>query len=308
MSKSAVARMRKNMSFELSDPKRGRPAKLSIENKRFCLRSVKTQKSETAKEIQKSLENELKVAVSERTVRRALVAGGLKATEKKKKPLLSEKNRENRLAFAKRHKDWTVEDWKRVIWSDETKICRFSSDGRNWSWVPEGSSLDPRQIQETVKFGGGSIMLWGCMTAYGVGISIRIEGTMDRHQYLSILQDGLLPTIGHYGLDREKVIFQHDNDPKHKAKIVSDLSKRQPFRALEWPAQSPDLNPIENLWATLKQQLNEYQHPPTGMLDLWERVFEKWREIEESACLRLVESMPRRVQAVIKARGGHTKY
>jgi len=57
MSKSAVARMRKNMSFELSDPKRGRPAKLSTENKRFCLRSVKTQKSETAKEIQKSLEN-----------------------------------------------------------------------------------------------------------------------------------------------------------------------------------------------------------------------------------------------------------
>lgn len=62
-------------------------------------------------------------------------------------------------------------------------------------------------------------MIWGCMSAYGVGISIRIEieGTMDRHQYLSILKDGLLPTIGHYGLDRERSFSKHDNDPKHKA-------------------------------------------------------------------------------------------
>jgi hypothetical protein len=296
------------MSHELSDEKKGRPVKLSLEDKRFCVRSIKTQKCETAKEVQKSLKSDLNVEVSERTVRRVLSAGGMKAADKKKKPLLSKKNRKTRLAFAKRHKDWTVEDWKRVIWSDETKINRFGSDGRSWCWLSKKGGLDPRQIKETVKFGGGSLMIWGCMTAYGPGFSMRIEGTMDQHQYLSILKDGLLPTIGHFRLNRENVIFQHDNDPKHKARSVSDWLKRQPFSVLEWPAQSPDLNPIEHLWAMLKKQLNGYDRAPTGMLELWERVSEQWGKIDKLACLGLIESMPRRIQAVIKAKGGHTKY
>jgi len=292
----------------LDDKKKGRPPKLSLENKRFCVKSVKTEKCESAIDVQKSLKKEFDVEVSERTVRRVLRGGGLKAAEKKKKPMLSKKNRKDRLAFARRHENWTTEDWKRVIWSDETKINRFGSDGRSWCWIPEKSTLNPRQIKETVKFGGGSLMMWGCMTAHGVGISIRVEGTMDQHQYLTILKDGLLPTIAHYRLNREDVIFQHDNDPKHKARSVCDWLKRQPFTVLEWPAQSPDLNPIEHLWATLKRELNGYENAPTGILELWERVAEKWGKIEKSTCLSLIESMPRRIQAVIKANGGHTMY
>jgi hypothetical protein len=77
---------------------------------------------------------------------------------------------------------------------------------------------------------------------------------------------------------------------------------------LKWPAQSPDLNPIEHLWHHLKSKLQQYDTPPTGVHELWERVAEEWTEIPPETCQRLIESMPRRIQAVLKAKGGHTKY
>ena len=77
---------------------------------------------------------------------------------------------------------------------------------------------------------------------------------------------------------------------------------------MEWPAQSPDLNPIEHLWEHLKRQLRKYSEPPKGVWELWERTKEEWEKITPEVCQNLIESMPRRVEAVIKAKGGHTKY
>ena len=80
---------------------------------------------------------------------------------------------------------------------------------------------------------------------------------------------------------------------------------RDRFKLLHWPAQSPDLNPIEHLWEHLKRRLGEYEHPPKGVLELWEHVEKEWKGIGASVCQNLIESMPRRVNAVIKAKGGY---
>jgi len=77
---------------------------------------------------------------------------------------------------------------------------------------------------------------------------------------------------------------------------------------LDWPSQSPDLNPIENLWHRLKQQAAAYETEPTSIHELWERVQAEWENIPAQACIDLISSMPRRVDAVLKARGGYTKY
>jgi DDE superfamily endonuclease len=184
------------------------------------------------------------------------------------------------LDFAKAHKDWTIDDRKRVIWSDESKINRFCSDGRSWYWARDGESVQGRHIKQTVKHGGGSIMVWGCMTAQGPGYLCKIEGTMDQHLYKSILEDELSKTIEYYEMDADKVIFQHDNDPKHRAKRIQEWLSDQSFEILEWPPQSPDLNPIEHLWAHLKRQLNKYDSPPKGILAFWERVEAEWNKID----------------------------
>src|SRR3954451_647967 len=77
----------------------------------------------------------------------------MKAVVKRKKPLLTKKHMKERLDFAIAHKDWTVEDWKRVVWSDETKINRLGSDGRKWVWKKAGEGLSERLVKGTKKFG-----------------------------------------------------------------------------------------------------------------------------------------------------------
>jgi hypothetical protein len=227
---------------------------------------------------------------------------------KKKKPLLSVRHRKARLAFAQKYREWTVEDWKRVIWSDETKINRFGSDGREWVWKQKGEGLIEREVQGTVKFGGGNIMVWGCMGWNGVGHLAEVEGRMDADQYVSILEDHMLPSLEESGISGEEVIFQQDNDPKHTSKKAKKWMKDNNITLLDWPAQSPDLSPIEHQWVHLKRQLDQYSTAPKGVWEIWERVVEEWDKIPAEVCQNLIESMPRRLEAVIKARGGHTKY
>ncbi len=169
-------------------------------------------------------------------------------------------------------------------------------------------SFNPRNVKQTFQHGGGNIKLWGCMTALGVGFMCQIEGIMDHKLYLDILNGELKRTIEFYELDEEKIVFQHDNDPKHTAKKVKEHLDNQKFNVLTWPAQSPDMNPIEHLWVHLKRELNKYPVPATGLLSLWERVQEVWEAITPQICLNLISSMPRRMESVIKAKGRWTKY
>ena len=91
--------------------------------------------------------------------------------------------------------------------------------------------------------------------------------------------------------------------------MIRDYLENQQYEVLQWPAQSPDLNPIEHLWSKLKRELNKYESPPKGMIELWERVQEVWNnKISKEDCLVLIESMPRRIEAVLKAKGLWTKY
>lgn len=178
------------------------------------------------------------------TVKRALNEANFTAIEKKKKPLLSERNIRQRKNFVQKYEHWSEEDWMKVVWSDESKINRYRTDGRSWSWKRQGESLQPRDYIQTIKHNGGNIKVWGCFSANGVGPIFKIDGIMDKNMYLSILKDKLAETIDFMPYPNNEVTFQHDNDPKHTAKIVQSWLKEQ--------AQSPDLNPIENLWSYLK--------------------------------------------------------
>jgi transposase len=308
VSKSTVQRIRDGLPNIHRTSKVGRPDKLSEQTMRLCIRGIITGSYKSASAIATELKKNLGIDVSERTVRRILNNGGLKALEKQKKPKLSAKNVRARLDFARSHRDWTVSDWEHVIWSDETKINRFYSGGRAWCWIRDTAEKNSRHIKETVKYGGGSVIIWGCMTTKGPGFMCKIDGIMDKELYLAILQGELLQTFEHYEIDLAQSIFQHDNDPKHKAKTVQNWLNEQPFSVMAWPPQSPDLSPIEHLWAILKRRLNEYERPPDGIIELWERIQDTWEKIDEEQCKRLIVSMPARIQAVLKVKGKWTCY
>ena len=90
--------------------------------------------------------------------------------------------------------------------------------------------------------------------------------------------------------------------------MASNWLEDHGFTVMDWPPQSPDLNPIEHLWEHLKKRLKEYENPPKGILELWERVEKEWEAISTETCQNLIASMPRRMEAVIKAKGGYIKY
>ncbi len=100
-----------------------------------------------------------------------------------------------------------------------------------------------------------------------------------------------------------RALFQHDNDPKHTS--VGFL-KKNTVKVIQWPSMSPDLNPIEHLWGILKRQVEH--HSPSSIQSLKEVILEEWKKRDLAKCRQLVHSMPRRLGAVIKNHGGHTKY
>lgn len=308
VSKSTVWKYQNTSTEDVEKKTKTRPKLIKDGDWRIVTRALKTGDLETANDIKSILRNQLEINVSTRTIRRKLQDSGFRAKEKVKKPKFSQKNIKERYSFAKRYKDWTIEDWKRVIWSDETKINRFQSDGKAWCWKHKDESLKPHHVKQTVKHGGGNIMIWGCMTWNGVGFMCKINETMNQKIYAEILQGELLDTINHFKLNPKEIYFQHDNDPKHTARSVKDWLLSQDFETIEWPSQSPDLNPIEHLWVEVKRKLRQLPEPPKGICDLWEHVQDIWNEIRPETCQNLIESMPNRIKAVLKAKGRWTRY
>jgi transposase len=262
----------------------GHPSKLSESDTHYAQHLITSRKAENASQITQILQEITNHSLTSQTTRNHLKKAGMKAVVKAKKPLLTKRHRRERLDFALAHQDWTVEDWKRVVWSDETKINRLGSDGRIWVWKKAGEGLSDRLVKETKKFGGGSLMMWGCMLWEGVGYGCKIDGMMDAELYTKILQDELQESLALYGKDPSTIIFQQDGDSKHRSKLATNYLKAQDIKVLSWPAQSPDLNPIEHLWNHLKRKLGEYERAPGGILELWERVQVEWDKIEPEVC------------------------
>jgi transposase-like protein len=131
-SQSTMNRVRRKHSSSLELPQRGRREILIASEKRLVLYLVTVRRLETTVEAAKVLRVNREVGFCDNTLRNALTDVGLGACEKIPKPCLSQRNVQERLCFATIHKDWTIEDWKRVVFSDETKINRFNVDGKSW--------------------------------------------------------------------------------------------------------------------------------------------------------------------------------
>lgn len=308
LSLATISRIRNERCPDLPRSPGGRPCLLTPSDMRLAIRYISSGKADTAVQVHKLLQDATNMTLSVSTLRANLKSAGLKSAPKVKRAFLSPRHRRERLNFAYSHLHWTVDDWKRVVWSDESKINRFGSDGRKWVWKKPGECINDRLVDKRIKHGGGSIMVWGCFGWEGTGILVKIDGKMDADLFCQILEDDLQGSLAHWGKTSEEVIFQQDNDPKHTSKKAKTWLKNHEINTMIWPPQSPDLNPIEHLWSILKRRLAEYETTPNGIHELWERVQEVWEKIEVETCRGLIESMPRRMEEVMKAKGGYTRY
>jgi len=160
-----------------------------------------------------------------------------------------------------------------------------------------------------VKHSGSNIMVLGCMQhGSGVGSVVRIDGNMDGELYKQILEDDLLGSLDGWDVEKGDIIFQQDNNPKHKSKKAQKWFQDNSIRQMVWPAQSPDLNPIEHLWWHLNRKLGGYETRPKGIEQLWERIQVEWHAIPVEVVDSLIESMPDCVAEVLKQKGGPSGY
>ena len=147
-------------------------------------------------------------------------------------------------------------------------------------------------------------MVWSCFSHDGVGPIYRVQGIMDQNMYKGIIKDIMLPHA------KDKILrgwtFQHDNDPKHTSKLVTELLAQKKVCFLERPSQSPDLNPIEHLWEHIERKISVRK--PSNQHDLFELIKCTWEEIPIDVLINLVDSMPHRCNAVVAAKGFPKKY
>ena len=242
--------------------------------------------------------------VSEDTIRRRIKQSGeFNSYLAVKKPLISKKNKSQRIKWCKEHKDWTVDQWRQVIWTDESPFV-LRAQFRRKVWRMRSERYSPQCIQATMKH-DKKIMVWGCFAAHGVGDLHRINGIMDQQIYRQILIHHLVPSAVRLFPDGN-YIFQQDNDPKHTARSVKAYIANKPIPTMWWPAQSPDLNPIENLWSILDRRLKNRKC--NSEAELFQVLQDGWKDLPVSLLDNLATSMPRRIAAVLAAKGMPTKY
>lgn len=282
----------------------GRPSKMTTKGKMKLLREARANPFVTLEDLKKSVQD-AGTNVHKSTISRTLHKNGLYGRVAKKKPYLKKQHLKARLQYATAHLKDTPVMWQSVIWSDETKIELFGLNTKKYVWRKPNTADDQAHTIPSVKHGGGSIMLWGCFSSSGPGELVRVQGIMNSGKYIDILEENLFKSAKSLNLGR-KFTFQQDNDPKHTARVTQEWLRKKKVKVLDWPSQSPDLNPIENLWRDLK--IAVHRRSPSNLTQLEQYCKEEWAKLSKDHCAKLIAGYPKRLEAVIAAKGAATKY
>ncbi|KUF88959.1 Glutaredoxin-C2 [Phytophthora nicotianae] len=229
----------------------------------------------------------------------------LMVVQLEKKTFLSKKNIKARYAYALQMLKFRDDDWKKVVFSDESSVWFTGAAGRIFVWRKVGEEFKNECLAPTFKSGRETLMIWGCITYEGVGALHMCDSNISGASYKSILEQNLQATVSVVGTG-DDYKFVQDGAPGYRARLVKNYLKEKKVELLPHPAQSPDLNPIENLWALVKQELSK--RPASSVDDLKEKIQEIWYDIEPKTVQDLYHSMPKRLLQVNDNRGGHTKY
>lgn len=281
----------------------GRPRKTSRQTDSMIKRLVTANPTASSKFLQAQLPERCRVSTA--TIRRRLCKDfNLRSYRAARKPLLSAKNIRDRISFCRAHRHWTEDDWSAVLFTDESAIRQFNPVAIRVR-RPENQRFNVRYTQPVVKH-SPSLMVWGGITAQGrAGLHFMPPNvTVNSQRYLQILKEKLQLWLA----IRNCTILMHDGAPCHQSKLVKKWLQDEHVQVLiPWPGSSPDLNPIENCWRLLKDKVSSLN--PTSLEDLRHKVVTVWTtEISEDYCSKLLRTMPRRIEAVLAARGHATKY
>jgi transposase len=280
--------------------KAGRARKTTERGDRILTRLAKRHRFATARELLDYWQQQVSIW----TVYRRLREVGFRRRRALKRPLLTLRHRQLREQWAMQHSHWRQPQWDRIVWTDESRFCLRVIDGRLRVWRQVGERLRDDVVIPRVQGGGGSVLVWAAIWTGGRSrlyvTQLSVTGVLYRRVLEHFVEENrdALP---------ERWILQDDNAPPHRAPVVREFKEDEGIQSLPWPANSPDLNPIEHAWDYLGRRIRS--HPqPVNVEQLTRLLGEEWDLIPQEFLDNLVLSMSNRVGAVLESRGGYTRY
>ena len=285
-----------------SKSRSGRPKKTNERQRNSLVRNVYQEPSISSNEI---LSQSLNYGISSRTIRRILYNKGLRSFRSRPKPLLTNRMLKSRLNFANEYKDMGNDFWDRVIYADESyfeiKLSSLMNTIRRFkSSNPFSTLYTKKTVKHPLK-----IMIWGCFNSRGMGRFHICDGSRTSIKYREVLENYLLSTIR--DLNIENPILLDDSAKPHRTNLIKTWLTDNNIESIKWPGNSPDLNPIENLWAILKFKLR--RRSINSKRKLIEEVIKIWNyEVDSQLLKDLSDSMQSRIKELLKNKGNVTKY
>lgn len=269
----------------------------TTEKQDAMIRSVVAQHStESAGQIASRLSRK-GIIISQTTLRRRLEEAGVKSMKPNLKPLLTDGHMKKIFQWALEHRDV---DWNQVVFTDETSFHMKQVIRRVWK--KRGEKFYVSTVKHPIK-----IHAWGCFTQQGFGKLVLFKRTLNSKLMCNIYKNGLLPSvIKWFGEDSNDWKLLEDNDPKHRSKMSKAFKVDNDIESLPWPSQSPDCNPIENVWALMKLKING--QPPTSTNNFVARIKKEWKKLSSEFAEKLVSSMENRVKLLIERKGDYINY
>ncbi|GFV86573.1 transposable element Tc1 transposase [Trichonephila clavipes] len=284
-------------------PGAGRPCATTSTDDRYIQLTARRNRTENATQLQSKLLLATGRRMSSQTVRNRLHEGGLYARRPMVCILLTPRHRAARRRWAAEHRDWEQHDWSQVLFTDESRFS-LECDTRFLVWKDRGTRNNPAFVRERSQYRRAGWMIWGGISIGGrTDLHIIRNGTLTGRRYADkILRPHVIPYAG------DSFVFQDDNARPHRARLVENMLEAETIQRMEWPACSPDLNPIEHVWDILGRRIAVRPRPPATVRDLEIALLEEWNSIPQSLIDNLIASMANRCAAALAVRGDNMLY